>query len=701
MSVVVFGQKNNKKNGDDEPKITEEMVREMAATANEPTLVNEASAFMQEGYLYFSEILVDRLLEIDAENPNYNYRKGFLVLKIRQDHITAKNHLLKAILDVDPNYDMYSVRERSAPTDAFYHLARCYHLEEDINKANEYYNKFMEVSKKDSELIPIAKMNVTQCAVARQQINNPKDIYLKNIGSIVNTDMPEYAPVISLDGGSLYFTSRRKWPNNETEKMRDPVINQYPEDVYVSYLNYEDSSWTKPEKLDFCQPRRNEATIAISSDERKIYIYDDTIGNGDIYYTDFFHAKFQKIKPLSIPGVNTEDWETHCMMTHDQKHLFFVSDRIEGGYGGRDIYVVHKNDDGSWSTPMNLGPQINGPFDEDAPFISVDNKTLYYSTNGPKSMGGFDIMRSDLGSDGQWSTGTNLGYPINSTNDDIFYTTTIDGRRGYMTSFRPGGYGEKDIYEIHNDFLGVEDVAVIKGIVRTVDDKPIPEDFALNFKLVCIDCDENSNNKLVYPRLRDGLYTSGLEPCKTYRIEYLNVSDNYQMHQETFTTLCDTPYQEIYRDILLDVDARKIVLPPDTSIVVDPVPVAGFGNLEWMHYFAYNENKLDVRKGKLNREFVKLVEDQLDKGRERITINVYSSASHVPTKTYGTNENLTRLRAENMKYDLIAHFEKKEKYQGRVNVVIVQTEVQGPAYDRDSRNKEKYFPYQYVGLKTE
>lgn len=678
--------------------VTEAMVRETAATASESYLVKEASAFMQEGYLYFSEILVDKLLEYNPESANYNYRKGFLMLKIRKDYKGAMKYFEKAILDVDPNYDAYSPREKSAPNDAYYHLAQCYHLNEEINKAHEYYSKFIEMTTKNSELLPVAKMNLKQCNLARYAMNNPKNVFLKNIGPAINTADPEYSPVISLDGGSLYFTSRRAWPNNETENMRDPAINQYPEDIYVSYLNFEDSSWTKPEKLDFCQPRRNEATIAVSSDERKIYVYMDSTGFGDIYYTDFYHAKFNKIEKLPIENINTDYWETHSMMTHDKKSLYFVSDR-PGGYGGRDIYVVNRKENGTWSEPINLGPNINGPFDEDSPFISIDNKTLYYATNGEKSIGGFDIMRSELQPDGKWSAGENLGYPINSTNDDAFYTTTLDGRRGYMTSFRAGGYGEKDIYEIHNDYLGVKDLAVLKGVVHTVDDKPIPEDFAINVKLVCVDCDPSSQNKLVYPRLRDGVFMTGLEPCKTYRLEYMNVSDELQMGDESFTTLCDTAYQEIYKELLLDVDKKMLIFPEDT-LKLDTAIVASYPNLEFMHYFAYNKNKLSVNKGKL-KKFVKDVEKQLEEGREQITINVYSSASHVPTKTYKTNENLTKIRAENMKYDLISHFENDPKFKGRVNVVIVSHIVQGPAYEEDSRNKEKYFPYQYVGLKTE
>jgi tetratricopeptide (TPR) repeat protein len=676
-------------------QITEEEVKELALNAPEPELVMHTSTLTQEGYLYYASILVDRLLQFNPESSNYNYRKGFLILSVYKDFENAIPYFEKAVQNIDANYDMYSHKELSAPQDAYFHLATCYHLNEDIDKAEENYNLFKSVSRKKSELLPVADLRLIQCIEARKHMAAPVDVYLKNIGPEINTEFPEYSPVISMDGSSLYFTSRRDWENNETDRFRDMMINQYPEDVYVSYLGL-DSSWTEPKRLEFCEPKRNEASISMSSDERRIYLYEDTTGNGDIYYTDFYHAKFQDIELLDINHVNTDNWETHCMMSHNKRRFFFVSDR-KGGFGGRDIYVMERKKNGKWSKPKNLGPGINTPYDEDSPFISVDNKTLYYSTNGEKSIGGFDIMKSEMNIDSTWSEGMNMGYPFNSCNDDIFYTTTIDGRRGYMTSYRKDGHGEKDIYEIYNDYLGVKDIAVLKGLIKTVDDKPIPEDFAINVKLVCIDCDDDEQ-KYVFPRLRDGVFMTGLKPCKTYKLEYTNLTDTLIIGEDGFTTLCDTAYQEIYKELLLDVDKRIIIVPEDT-FELEPVIVPEWKNLEFMHYFAYNKNKLTVKKGKL-KSFVKEVEKQMEEGRPNITINIYSSASHVPTKTYKTNENLTKIRAENMKYDLIAHFQKKE-YADKVNVVIVTSIVQGPEYIQDSSNKEKYFPYQYVGLKTE
>ena len=679
-------------------QMTDEEVLKMIETASEQELVAENSRMMQEGLLYHAEMVADKLLTFKPESANYNYRKGFLVLEIRKDYLKAIPYFEKAILNTDANYDAYGVTEKSAPTDAFFHLAACHHLNEDIDKAKEYYNKFIAVSKPKSELLPKAKLRVIQCDLAKEAMSNPVNVYLKNVGNTVNNEYPDYAPVISLDGTSLYYTSRRPWENGKTEIYRDPSINQYPEDVYVSYMNI-DSTWTKPVRLDFCVPKRNEATIAVSTDERRIYLYEDSTGSGDIYYTDFYASKFNAIEMVKDKDINTKFWETHCMISHDKSRMFFASDR-PGGYGGRDIYMSRRKNDGSWADPVNLGAKVNTPYDEDSPFISVDNKMLYFSSNGDKSIGGFDIMVCDLLDNGTWSESRNLGYPFNSCNDDIFYTTTVDGLRGFMTSFRKDGYGEKDIYEIHNDFLGLKNLAVFKGTIKTTDGSPLPEDFAINVKLTCDDCEEYEKNRTIFPRLRDGMFMTGLKPCKTYRIAYFNATDSSVMYEESFTTKCELAYQEIVRELLLDVPGRKLIFPEDSVVDIPVVDIVTWKNLEFIHYFDYNKNKLYTDKGKL-KDFVKEVEKQLKEGRPSITINVYSSASHVPTKTYETNEKLTQIRAENMKYDLQTYFESKANFKGKVNVVIVSAVVDGPEYVKDFKDQKKYKPYQFVGLKTE
>ncbi|MDG1657465.1 MAG: hypothetical protein P8H56_02660, partial [Crocinitomicaceae bacterium] len=190
-------------------QLTEAEVREMVENSTESQLVMQTSQMTQEGYLYYAEMAADRLLEINPESANYNYRKGFLMLDIRKDYAGAIPYLEKAKLDVDPNYDMYSHKEKSAAIDAIYHLAQCYHLNEDIGKAMENYQLFVETTNEKSELLEVAQLRIEQCQEAIKQMASPVNVYLTNVGEIINTEMPEYSPVISLDGSALYFTSRR------------------------------------------------------------------------------------------------------------------------------------------------------------------------------------------------------------------------------------------------------------------------------------------------------------------------------------------------------------------------------------------------------------------------------------------------------------------------------------------------------------
>jgi outer membrane protein OmpA-like peptidoglycan-associated protein/tetratricopeptide (TPR) repeat protein len=525
-------------------QLTEGEVREMAQSATEQELVVQSSTMIQEKYYFHAEILVDRLLVMKPESANYNYRKGFLILGSRSDYIEALPYLKKAVQFTDKNYDAYSAREESSPTDAFYHLGRCYHLNEELDMAREFYHKFIEFSGKHSPVIEFAKLNIKQCDVAENLIKNPKPAIVKNIGNNVNRSTPEYAPVISLDGTSLYFTSRRGWEDKSTDEFRDPMLNNFPEDIFVSYQDFE-GEWSSPEKLAFCDNRLNEATIAVSSDERKIYVYLDASGGGDIYFSNFENNQFEDLEKLRYNGVNTKYWETHCTVTPDGQNMYFVSDRPDG-IGGRDIYRIVKLPNGKWSEPLNMGPGINTKYDEDSPFIAPNNKTLYFSSNGPQSMGGFDVFVTFRDENNVWSTPINLGYPINSTGDDIFYTTTVDGLRGYLSSFRKGGYGEKDIYEIQNDYLGNRPISTLKGHIYTVENVPLPED--LMVKLECTTCEYNDDN-ITYPRIKNGSYFSVLNRCKDYTVSFYQ-GDNH-LKTLNFSTKCNAENEEIVKNYVL------------------------------------------------------------------------------------------------------------------------------------------------------
>jgi outer membrane protein OmpA-like peptidoglycan-associated protein/tetratricopeptide (TPR) repeat protein len=537
---------------------TEPEIRELAKNGSESEILSQCSQLLQNNFLYLAEILADRLLEFQPNNSNYHYRKGYLVLIARTDYEKALPYLTKAIEKTTNSYDLFSTREKNAPTDAIFYLARCYHLNQEIDKAIEFYKKFIEKSGKSSVNIEKANLHLEQCSIAKTLIATPKNNRIINVSDSINTSYPEYAPVISLDGTAIYFTSRRDWEDHSTDQYRDPMLNDFPEDIYVSY-NDDSQGWSSPNKLDFCEGERNEATITISSDERRIYLYQDNTGAGDIFYSDFKFSKFQDILPFKNENVNTENWETHCTFSMDGNVMYFVSDR-EGGYGGRDIYRLVKLPNGEWSLPQNLGPNINTPYDEDCPFIAADNNTLYFSSNGPKSMGGFDIFKSFKEEGNTWGYPFNLGYPINSVGDDVFYTTTITGAKGYFSSFRKNGNGEKDIYEIENDYLNNKNIASLKGHITTIGgDEVLPEGVKIILK--CFNCDD-SREHIIKPTIRNGNFVSLLEPCREYEIKLISNSTLDTLTSEPFITSCERKFEEVIKRYIYDKE-KDFFVPDD------------------------------------------------------------------------------------------------------------------------------------------
>jgi tetratricopeptide (TPR) repeat protein len=670
-------------------------ITKIIANGNESQLLKESSKYIQNEYYFHANKLVDKLLEKNNASSNYNYRKGFLLTKINNQFSEAIPYFEKAKEHVSLNFDVFSANEKNAPIELYYYLATCYHKKFELEKAKEFYSKFISLAKDKSELKELSKLKLMQCEYASTQNEMNASIKIKNMGNTINSEFPEYTPVISLDGTSLYFTARKKWKKNE--QTTDPSTNLPFEDIYVSYMNI-DSIWSKPEKLSFCLPNRNEASVSISSDERQLYLYQDTTGNGDIYSTEINSKKKNKIDIVAIKGLNTEFWETHCYFSQDKNLLFFSSDR-PGGFGGRDLYFMRKNSPNEWTIPENMGPNINSKYDEDAPFLSADNKTLYYASNGPKSMGGFDILTSE-NENGNWSVSKNMGTPVNSSNDEIYYTSTYDGSRGFFTSDRPNGFGEKDIYEIINTSIPSKKTILFEGHIKTADNSSLPNDLFLELDFKCEGCDEVEKNQKIYPRLRDGLIFFGLKPDKTYEMTYTKDDGSSDLFGESITTSSLNDNEKIVRNFIYDPKTKTIRLIKDSIKEIKEVVISTFKNLEFLHYFEYNKNKITTRRGDL-KKFLKEIIEQLEKGRNTITVNIYSSASTVPTKAYQSNEELTKMRAENLKYDLIAYFEENPAYKGRVNIVITSAIVDGPPYDADADKLEKYTPYQFVGLKTE
>jgi len=669
-------------------QFTDEQITEFIATGDEYEILEKNTLTLLEYNFYHANILADKLVEINPDNANYNYRKGYSQLNSTADFTLSTSFLEKAVLTISKNYDIFSAKEKGAPVDAYFHLGRAYHLSNELEKAKEYYNLFIQNGPKKSALFEECKLRLEQCDMADIMGEVKHNYEIINLGTIINSTAADYSPVVSLDGSAIYYTSRRLRNDSSNIEIKDPTTNMYMEDIYVSYKDF-DNNWTEPQLMNFCLPEKNEATVAVSTDERRIYVYKDETGNGDIYYSDFQASRFNELQYLDIEGVNTESWETHITVTPDGMQKYFASDR-PGGFGGRDIYRIVKLPNGEWSLPLNLGPSINTPYDEDAPFLAIDNKTMYFASNGPNSIGGFDIFLTVRDDNFNWSKPVNLGAPLNSTADDIYYTTTVDGLTGYLTSFRPGGIGEKDIYEVKNDYLGMNNIAILKGEIETVNNTPLPEDVA--FTVRCLDCGD-AFDRIIFPRLSDGTFVSSLEPCRTYELIFHYNNGETEFYREQISTNCDLGYDEIYRHILLDVENMKVVEPQEE--------IPSFEPLAMKHFFGYNKNKLNPKEGAL-KDLLDAIALQQANGRSEFSLSITSSASKVRTRSFKSNDELAQTRADLLMTMLTDYFASNDSLAGKVKITITEVVVSGPEYTKgEQKNIGKFAPFQYVAARID
>lgn len=321
---------------------------------------------------------------------------------------------------------------------------------------------------------------IYNCQNAKELLAVRPNASTQNLGSPPNTEGAEYSPVITSDEETILFTYRGK---HSKGGLRDTygkpnAYGFYDEDVYMSKkIN---GKWQQAVGLDEINTGSNEAVLAISNDGQQLFIFKSDAGNGgDIYMSRLQGNGFAA--PEQLSGINTNSWEGSISLSGDQKKIIFASDR-PGGFGGKDLYEAVKLPDNTWGHVKNLGPHVNTPYDDDAPFIHPDGRTLVFSSQGHNSVGNFDIFLSALDEkDSTWKSPVNVGYPINTPDDDIYYSLSADGKKGFFASAKTGGYGEKDIYmEESLIFSKNSYLTVIKGNI-TENLRPYSADVSVYF----------------------------------------------------------------------------------------------------------------------------------------------------------------------------------------------------------------------------
>lgn len=459
-----------------------------------------------------------------------SYKIGICYYEAEQlsDQVKSIPYLQKVVAKDKKNY----------PKDLSHKLARMYHknnqlpeaiatLESYIKSVDTYNKKLHKELKNELKIYNNAFMALT----------SQKEVKISTMDSGINSEYTEYNPVVSTDQTVMAYTVLK--PNND--KLTSS--QKYVEEIYVSYRNI-GGKWSAPQMISI-NSKFNVGTAGISPDGENMLIFVGSANNtGSIY-----RIKRESTNEWSQPspldrGINSDYLESTASISPDGKTMYFASNR-PGGYGGMDLYKAEKNRDGKWDKPQNLGPVINSKYDEDAPYIHPDGKTLFFTSNGLNSIGGNDIFKTVYVGK-KWQEPKNMGYPINTTADDNYFTLTADGSVGYFSSNRLGGKGGQDIYYI--DMPESErniPLTLIKG--RILDGQSL-KPIATRIKVV----NKKTQEKIDYvynPNPKTGNYLIIFPPGENY--DMIIESEGYLPYTININVPNQEDFYELYQKIFL------------------------------------------------------------------------------------------------------------------------------------------------------
>jgi hypothetical protein len=441
------------------------------------------------------------LLKVNPTNSNIRYRIGQCLINIPGRKQESISFLEAAVKNINPQYKEGRFRETRAPYDSYYYLANAYRINNQLEKAISTYELFKK--NLDPKVYDTAVVNrqIESCINAIELMKAPLYVKKINLGSQINNQYAESNPVVSGDENIMVY--------NKSEPFQEALY-------FTKKVN---GKWTTPVNiipdLGLGFESKNFAT-SLSEDGRELYIY----RAGDDYDGNIFMTRRQdndrwtNLIKLN-DNINTKYWESHATISHNGKRLYFTSNRKDS-YGGLDIYVSEKDSTGDWGPSKNLGPVINTIYNEETPFLGKDDKTLFFSSRGHFNIGGYDVFYSTLLSNGQWSVPLNLGYPLNSTDDDIFFDPVNDGYQAYYALIDTGGFGLTDIYRVEIFSKDHPRKFFVRGIVQV---KDLMNLFYDSVKVSALNLENPDARVVVYSNPLTGEYKFEL-PQGKYAITY-------------------------------------------------------------------------------------------------------------------------------------------------------------------------------------
>ncbi len=402
---------------------------------------------------------------------------------------------------------------KSKLLDYDYYLGRAYLVNDKFSEAIAQFEAY-KLNPLDKDIKAEVDHQIYICKSAISLDKKGVVAKITNIGAPINTSGSEYTPVFPSNESFMVYTYRGEKSMGGKQILPNKVDEKngvYFEDIMISYKN-ERNNWGEPIPINNINTNGHDAVVHISHDGQKLFIYRNVgVGSGDIFMSKLDGANWSV--PEKIKGINSNFWEGSVCLFPDEKTICFSSER-QGGVGGRDLYYAKLQPDGTWGDVKNFGPEINTKFDEDAPFIHSDGKTLFFSSNGHNTIGGYDIFRSEL-KNGSWTTPYNVGKPVNTSQDDKFYIVSSDGQRGYYSSEKKDGFGQQDIYTVEPGMFGKPTALVLVTGKVTFDNAHVKADILVRSKINRKDYSGTFNSNSV-----NGAYLVNLPSGNEYEIIY-------------------------------------------------------------------------------------------------------------------------------------------------------------------------------------
>jgi len=457
-------------------------------------------------------------LQLDSLIPNDNVIK----YKVGACYLNTKNNKINAIPYLEVASKDKNIEE---PKIVFKDLGTLYHMDYQFDRAISNFEKYISLAGKNDKYYIYAKRMIKICNNAKLITSQELTADIENVGYPISTKNSEFNPLISSDESMMLFTR---------------IINNQKKHFFYSYNNY--GTWSNPQEfiIPYSDNKVNISLAGLSSDGTKLFINIANNKRQDIYTCNFFDGKCTDLKKLN-KNINSKFNEGRVSITPDGQELYFSSDRA-GGFGGKDIYKSIKKANGEWGKAINLGFPINSVYDEGSPFILPDGKTIYFSSNGHNTIGGFDIFKSELKTK-KWTEPKNIGFP-NTTRDDIYFVLTADGQSAYYSSPQNDILLNTHIYKIN--LKGSIPLTLVKGrILSGKQKKPI----SANIRVI----DNKTKEKVKYvynPNPKTGKYLMIFPPNKNY--DMIIEASGYLPQRVNIYIPNQTYFYELFQEIQLN-----------------------------------------------------------------------------------------------------------------------------------------------------